>query len=703
MTFESRHSESARADHETRLQPRDHTWYAPILHSRTVEFKDVVAGSEKFLRTLWLLADPTCSITFYVATNKGAFSCGLAVRSWQSAQARRVLESLVAASTSIQPWLGFGPPTRRRPWRTFRGHPTTIAGEAAEFLGPVTRRALAWPVAVERGERWLMTLRLDAPAESSHKDAPSQGWALQEIVDDPPPSPVFGLLQIHGKPGSRTVPTLLLADNSTSGRLLEHPDLNDRFLPYPEDLVSHLLATPARLPGILPEVAPAVGVEAVGLFENAPSPHTLLVGATGQGKSTALAAIGKRDLRRGHSLVVVDVHDGDLVQRLHEESSRQGRPSLLVLLGKDGDQPVVRLADPPVGVSADQHVEDLWSMLRHDVWAEMPEEYFGPVGERATRTGLALAVKDPARQFGLSDIPRLIDPADKAFRNSLLARIDDPALRRSVQRELLPMAMSKDLDNTVAWMSSKFMPFAGATIRQILQGNTLRVPVEEALDRGWSLFIHAPAASLGDQPSRVVVATILHRVWGWMKRTAHVQPVTLVLDEWQKYATRFTGVLLSEGRKYGARLVMANQNLSQLARTTQETVLSNIGALGCYRVGPADAAVVDGLFPTIPERILQTLPRHTMAVSTFERDVVVAGPAPLPAPSGVSVPWGQTLAVFWGGEEPPLALPDKGLSDDAAADDPDEASDSLRVGARSVSFVDEWLEKRAAVAQRSDD
>jgi hypothetical protein len=219
-------------------------------------------------------------------------------------------------------------------------------------------------------------------------------------------------------------------------------------------------------------------------------------------------------------------------------------------------------------------------------------------------------------------LARLIDPGEETFRRSVLTRVADEDLTRAVLSEIMPMVTSRQPDNAAVWISSKFGPLATPATRAILEGHTNRVPVEEAICRGWSLFVHAPAAGLGEDASRILVAALLHRVWGAMRRTPDMAPVTLILHEWQKYASHFTCVLLAEARKYGGRLVMANQNLAQLLSPVRETFLSNIGALAAYRVGPADASLLDGIFPTISTRTMQTLPRHTLALSTFDSDLV---------------------------------------------------------------------------------
>lgn len=669
--------------------PRTHTWYVQISQSRRVEYQESVKGATKFLAVLWKVNDPSCSVSFHVRVAKGEATMAFAVSSWESSRARRVAEAIAQAVTATQTWFGLTSPTRRRPWRSIPTESVTLSPTETSQQ-PVAREALAWTAAAADGGTWHMSVTLHAQGDDVTSAEP-----MEHVVSHIPEIPMFltkpatetalASVRLHGKRAADSVvAALLTSDNTDSTGLRVNPQ-HTLAESYPIDILAHLLATPARLHGLMREFTPISAGDYLAAMEDAPTPHTLLVGASGQGKSTALARIGQRELARGRTLVVVDVHDGDLVRRLRDEAARQGRPCLFIDFGEPDPRlvPVLRIADPPAGVSDAAHLEDLWTMLRSDVWAEMPQDYFGPTGTRVTRAGLALAIKDPAREFGLGDVARLIDPREDAFRRAVLTRVADKDLTRTVLSEVMPMVASKD-DNSAAWISSKFAPLSTPAVRAILEGHENRVPVEEGIQRGWSVLVHAPAASLGEDASRILVATLLHRVWGAMRRMPDADPITLILDEWQKYASHFTSVLLAEARKYGGRLVMANQNFAQLPSRIRETVLSNIGSLATYRVGPADAALLDGLFPTIPTRVMQTLPPHTLALTTFASDLVASGPAPLPPAEANGLTWQEALTRFWDGPEPALKIGELPDAEEAAP-----------AGQRS-SFIDEFLAQRSA-------
>jgi len=72
------------------------------------------------------------------------------------------------------------------------------------------------------------------------------------------------------------------------------------------------------------------------------------------------------------------------------------------------------------------------------------------------------------------------------------------------------------------------------------------------------------------------------------------KPFHLYVDEFQNLATDTTATMLSEARKFGLYLTMANQNLNQLKNkngqfNVAESILSNVATKILFRLGIADA------------------------------------------------------------------------------------------------------------------
>ena len=90
------------------------------------------------------------------------------------------------------------------------------------------------------------------------------------------------------------------------------------------------------------------------------------------------------------------------------------------------------------------------------------------------------------------------------------------------------------------------------------------------------------------------------------------RPFYLYVDEFQNFATDSFAVILSEARKYGLNLTVANQYISQMTDTVRDAVFGNVGTMMSMRVSPEDAPVLAQQFAPQFEAqdILQMNNRH---------------------------------------------------------------------------------------------
>jgi hypothetical protein len=68
------------------------------------------------------------------------------------------------------------------------------------------------------------------------------------------------------------------------------------------------------------------------------------------------------------------------------------------------------------------------------------------------------------------------------------------------------------------------------------------------------------------------------------------RPFYLYVDEFQNFATDSFAVILSEARKYGLNLTVANQYVSQMEETVRDAVFGNVGTMVSMRVSAEDSA-----------------------------------------------------------------------------------------------------------------
>jgi hypothetical protein len=536
------------------------------------------------------------------------------------------------------------------------GEDTPVA--VADFLASRRARAdyvrtisAAWRAVREDSVRWTLGIDIDA--------MPSPDGADEEVADPaalpeaPTPATMPGGVRLvgarirlfsHGRSLAAPAITALFGEDTCGPYGLRSRPATGAAAPLtwlPVALAAHLLAAPARMAGAFPAAA-TEPTDLFGMFEQAATPHILVLGSSGQGKTVLLSRLVHRAFELGEACCVVDVHDGWLAERAIASAKERGLRPVVADFAPPGAEasgrttgsrsprgPRIRLTTPPPGIDRRQWADELWDVVRHLLWADMPAEYFGPVGERGVRALIKMAVLDPEDATELADVATLItDPAAAERRRALLERIDDQDLTNVILREVMPMVTSRDPGNSATWLLSKLGPLVESWA---VRGARDTLGVERAVKAGRPFVLHAPATVLGDSGSRLVVSIALHRLWLATRRRRTPAPMHVVVDEWQLYPSTTVAAMLSQGRKYGLRMRLANQNLAQLSPVLRDTVLGNSGSVVCFRVGPADAALLDGIFPAVPRHKLQTLPRHTIAVTFGDRDLITAAPPPLPA------------------------------------------------------------------------
>jgi hypothetical protein len=68
------------------------------------------------------------------------------------------------------------------------------------------------------------------------------------------------------------------------------------------------------------------------------------------------------------------------------------------------------------------------------------------------------------------------------------------------------------------------------------------------------------------------------------------------VDEFQNFATDSFATILSEARKYGLNLTVANQYISQMSDTVRGAVFGNVGTMICFRVSADDSPILSKQF-----------------------------------------------------------------------------------------------------------
>lgn len=383
---------------------------------------------------------------------------------------------------------------------------------------------------------------------------------------------------------------------------------------------ARLLTIPLRAEGAWPTLrtTPADPRAAADALKATTPPHAVITGGTGQGKTTLLQRWAVETAASEEAtLVVVDPH-GDLAVKVASSLETRGVPFGVIDLG----------AEEPLGWNVLDSDDDPRSVARQvtqairGLWADMPEEYFGPVWTRATRVLIEILVRDPAGPHPLTRLPEFFSRHSEA-RNDALERVRDPDLTRSVEEEVLPSITARDAGATALWVTSKLEGLLGnPRVARIVGVSRSDLDLRPIL-AGRHTVVNAPMGRLGGDGARLLASMLIERIWEAGQRSTLTRPIELFVDEWHRIPSPSIGSLLAEGRKFGFRLRLANQNAAQIPTHLWDTAIANSGAVVVYRTGPKDALLLDPIFPSVPTLTFTQLPKHWAAIATDARDQVV--------------------------------------------------------------------------------
>jgi Type IV secretion-system coupling protein DNA-binding domain len=93
----------------------------------------------------------------------------------------------------------------------------------------------------------------------------------------------------------------------------------------------------------------------------------------------------------------------------------------------------------------------------------------------------------------------------------------------------------------------------------------------------------------------------------------------LFIDEFQNFSTDAFASILAEARKYRSCLVLSHQYIDQLPVPIRQAVFGNAGTLISFRVGYADAEVIEKEFGhAFPARAIADLNRYETVVKLLQ-------------------------------------------------------------------------------------
>ena len=333
--------------------------------------------------------------------------------------------------------------------------------------------------------------------------------------------------------------------------------------------------------------------------------HLYIIGKTGVGKTTLLEALAGQDLAAGRGFALIDPH-GDLAARMAARARGQAR--IHYLDGTDrtqpfGYNPLRRVRDEKIPLAASGLMETL-KKLWPDAW--------GVRMEHVLRNSLyALLERDGST---LPDILRLY--SDDRFRKEVFAGVRNQAVREFWKAEFARYPDRYRAEAVAPIQNKLGALLSDPTLYRILVRPQIDLRLRSLMDEGQGLIVNLSKGQIGED-SAAILGSFLVSTLGLAAMSRAELPETrrrpffLYVDEFQTFTTRSFVNLMSELRKYGLGLTLANQYLHQLEPDIRHAVLGNAGTLVAFRVGPEDAGLLAKEFqPIISVEDLLNLPNH---------------------------------------------------------------------------------------------
>ncbi len=161
-------------------------------------------------------------------------------------------------------------------------------------------------------------------------------------------------------------------------------------------------------------------------------------------------------------------------------------------------------------------------------------------------------------------------------------------------------------------------------LRPIIGQHESTINFNEAMNKGKIVLVNLSKGLLGELDTQLLGMLIIGKIFSSAMRRIELPPeerrlMFLYVDEFQNFTTDSVAYLLSEARKFGLSLTLANQNLSQLSandgkQNILDSVLGNVGTILMFRLGIMDIEKMQAYTrPELYAQDLQELPDYHVA------------------------------------------------------------------------------------------
>jgi hypothetical protein len=312
--------------------------------------------------------------------------------------------------------------------------------------------------------------------------------------------------------------------------------------------------------------------------------HLYIIGQTGVGKSGMLELLTISDIYSPYGFAVIDPH-GDYAQNVLKRIPAERAQDVLYFNPADVDFPIafnpMEVYDPKLRTHT---CSELIGVLKRMF------ESWGPRLEYILRYCILALLDYP--NATMLDITRML--TEKAFRQEVLQHVTDPVVRNFWTIEFASWN-DKFAAEAVAPVLNKVGAFtANPLVRNIIGQPKSSFNIRQIMDERKILIVNLSRGLVGEDNASLLGALLVTKIQLAAMSRADISaeersPFYLYVDEFQNFATDSFATILSEARKYGLNLTVANQYIAQMPMEVKDAVFGNVGSIIAFRMSADDA------------------------------------------------------------------------------------------------------------------
>jgi hypothetical protein len=346
-----------------------------------------------------------------------------------------------------------------------------------------------------------------------------------------------------------------------------------------------------------------------GLYRSDRGRHVYVIGQTGTGKSGLLELFALSDVYHHQGYAIIDPHGDFAVDNMRFIPPSRIK-DVIYFNPADTAYPVgfnpMEVTNPALKSNISSEIIGVLKRMFGDSW--------GPRLEYILRYTI-LALLDYPNSTML-DITRML--TDKKFRKEVLNHVTDTVVLNFWNVEFATWT-DKFASEAISPVLNKVGAFtANPIIRNIIGQPRSTFNIRKIMDEGKILIVNLSKGLVGEDNAAILGAFLVIKIQlaamsrSDIPRIEDRRPFYLYVDEFQNFATDSFATILSEARKYGLNLTVANQYVSQMQDSVRDAVFGNVGTIMTFRVSADDAPVLAKPFAPqfLPEDLLQMHNRH---------------------------------------------------------------------------------------------